>query len=80
MKVYCSESRSASGNTDPKTLRPCTRIKITTDKDCLPPDALRVVVREFPNYESILETAEMYHARGYEVCVDTEQGLVEYEQ
>lgn len=55
------------------------RIKITTDRDCLPPDALRVETYVFPDYDSILETAEKYWSKGHEVCVDTERGLVEYE-
>jgi hypothetical protein len=65
--VYASEQRNG-------------RIKITTDKDCLPPDAIRVSTRVFPSYESILETAEMYWNRGFEVCVDCEgHALAEYE-
>lgn len=65
--VYASEQRNG-------------RIKITTDKDCLPPDAIRTSERIFPDYDSILACAEAYWSRGYEVCVDTERGLVEYEQ
>lgn len=64
--VYASEQRGG-------------RIKLTTDKDCLPPDAIRTSTRVFPDYDSILETAEMYWQRGFQVCVDTERGLVEYE-
>lgn len=55
------------------------RIKIATDKDCLPPDAIRTATRVFPDYDSILASAEMYWNRGFEVCVDTERGVVEYE-
>jgi hypothetical protein len=64
--VYASEQRGG-------------RIKMTTDKDCLPPDAIRVSTRVFPDYASILETAEMYWNRGFTVCVDTERGTVDYE-
>jgi len=64
--VYASEQRGG-------------RIKMTTDKDCLPPDAIRVSTRVFPDYDSILETAEMYWNRGFTVCVDTERGTVDYE-
>lgn len=55
------------------------RIKITTDKDCLPADAIRTNTLVFPDYDSILASAEMYWNRGFEVCVDTERGVVEYE-
>jgi hypothetical protein len=67
IKVYASQQRNK-------------RIKITTDKDCLPPDAIQVSEREFPDYDSILEIAELYWMRGYSVSVDTERGLVEYER
>lgn len=56
------------------------RIKITTDKGCLPPDAIRTSTRIFPDYDSILETAEMYWNRGFTVCVETEYGNADYEQ
>ena len=38
-----------------------------------------MIRRVFPDYDSILETAEMYWNRGFQVCVDTERGTVEYE-
>jgi len=56
------------------------RIKMTTDRDCLPPDAIRTSERVFPDMDAVMETAEMYFNRGFSVCVDTESGLVEYEQ
>lgn len=65
--VYASEQRGG-------------RIKITTDRDCLPPDAIRTNTLVFPDYESILASAEMYWRRGFAVCVDTEHGIVDYEQ
>ena len=72
LTVFASEQR-------PNSTRPA-RIKITSDKDCLPPDAFRVCERVFPDYDSILETAEMYHCRGFEVCVDIEgYAMAEYE-
>lgn len=55
------------------------RLKLTTDRDCLPPDAIRTATHVFPDYDSVLACAEAYWARGFEVCVDTERGLVEYE-
>jgi hypothetical protein len=56
------------------------RITMATDRDCLPADVIRTSTRVFPDYDSILETAEMYFNRGFSVCVDTERGVVEYEQ
>lgn len=55
------------------------RIVMSTDRDCLPPDCIRTSTRVFPDYESVLATAEMYWHRGFQVSVDTERGLVEYE-
>lgn len=55
------------------------RIKMATDKDCLPPDAIRVSTRVFPDEDSIMATAEMYHARGFSVCVDLGHVHYEYE-
>lgn len=54
-------------------------LKLSTDRDTLPPDAIRTETRVFPDYDSILETAELYWNRGFQVTVDTERGLVEYE-
>lgn len=55
------------------------RITITSNRDSLPPDAIRTSERIFPDYDSILACAETYWSRGYQVCVDTERGVVEYE-
>lgn len=55
------------------------RITMSTDRDCLPADVIRTSTRVFPDYASILATAEMYWNRGFQVCVDTERGVVEYE-
>lgn len=54
-------------------------ITMSTDRDCLPADAIRTSTRIFPDYDSILETAEMYWNRGFQVSVNTERGIVEYE-
>ena len=57
------------------------RITIATNRDCLPPDAIRTSTRVFPDYDSVLETAEMYFRRGYSVSVEvTGHALAEYEQ
>lgn len=54
------------------------RITMSTNRDCLPADVIRTSTRVFPDYESVLSTAEIYWNRGFQVCVDTERGVVEY--
>lgn len=56
------------------------RIKMATDRDVLPPDAIRTSTRVFPDEDSIMATAEMYHARGFSVSVDLGHTNYEYEQ
>ena len=53
------------------------RIKFTTDRDCLPADAIRVSVRYFPSIDAVYEEALMLERRGFNVCIDTEEGLYE---
>jgi len=65
--IYASEQRGG-------------RIKMVTDRDCLPPDAIRTSTVYFPDEDSIMATAEMYHARGFSVCVDLGHKFYEYEQ
>ena len=65
--VYCSEQRGG-------------RIKIATDRDCLPADAIRTSTQVFPDKDSVLASAEMYWNRGFEVCVDLGGHVVEYER
>lgn len=55
------------------------RITMATNRDCLPADCIRTSTCVFPDYESVLASAEMYWNRGFQVCVDTERGVVEYE-
>lgn len=55
------------------------RITMSTYRDCLPADAIRTSTRVFPSYEEVLVCAEMYWNRGFQVWVDTERGVVEYE-
>lgn len=47
------------------------RIKITTDKDCLSPELIRLDERVFPTETELLSCAMGYRARGYKVWVDT---------
>lgn len=54
-------------------------VKFSSDKDTLPPDAIRVSSHVYPDYESVLEQAEILWHRGFQVSVDTGKGLVEYE-
>jgi len=54
-------------------------ITMATDRDCLPADCIRTSTRVFPDYDSILETAEMYWNRGFQVYVNTEYGNADYE-
>lgn len=65
--VYASEQRGG-------------QINITTDKACVPTDAIRVSTRVFPDEDSIMATAEMYFRRGFSVCVDLGKTHYEYEQ
>ncbi len=55
------------------------RVKLTSDRDCLPPDIIRFSERVFPDYDSVLAVAEKMWLRGFTVCVDTERGVVDYE-
>jgi hypothetical protein len=55
-------------------------IKLATDRDCLPADAIRTNTVYFPDEDSIMATAEMYHARGFSVAVDLGHVHYEYEQ
>lgn len=64
--VYASEQRGG-------------RITIVSDKNSLPLDAIRTSTRVFPDYNSILETAEMYWNRGFSVSINTEFGTADYE-
>lgn len=56
------------------------RIKMATDRDWLPPDAIRTSTRVFADEDSIMATAEMYHARGFSASVDLGHTNYEYEQ
>jgi hypothetical protein len=64
--VYASEQRDG-------------RIKITDDRDCLPADAIRTATHVFPDMDSILASAEMYWHRGFQVSIDVNGHVVEYE-
>lgn len=54
-------------------------ITIVSNRDCLPADVIRTSTRVFADYDSVLDTAEMYWRRGFQVYVDTEQGSADYE-
>ena len=47
------------------------RIKMTDDRDCLPPDAIRIETRIFANDADIFRAGFAYQKRGFEVCIDT---------
>lgn len=55
-------------------------IKMAVDRDCLPADCIRTSTNVFPDEDSIMATAEMYHARGFSVSVDLGDKNYEYEQ
>ena len=75
MIIYVGMHRVGSG----KYGNAGKRIKFTSDRDCLPADLIKFNTTRFDSYEQVLATAEWYWGRGYQVCVDTERGLVEYE-
>jgi hypothetical protein len=49
------------------------RIKFTTDRDCLAPDLIRFEIRYFPCLTDLQSTAMQLEARGFRVCIDTEE-------
>ena len=53
------------------------RIKLTSDKDCLAPDVIRVTGRTFVNMEQVKTAAAGYENRGFRVCIDTEDCFYE---
>ena len=59
--IYVSEDR----------LHGKPRIKMTDDRDCLPPDAIRVETRVFPSDADIFRAGFAYQKRGFYVCIDT---------
>lgn len=54
-------------------------IKIATDRDCLPADAIRTATCVFDSEDSIMASAEMYWHRGFNVSVDLGTTNYEYE-
>jgi hypothetical protein len=53
------------------------RIKLTTDKDCLPPDVFRYSLRVFASMEEVKTAAAKFEDRGFRVCIDTEDCFYE---
>lgn len=47
------------------------KIKITTDRDCLSTDLIRLDERVFASEKDMLDCAMAYRGRGYKVCVAT---------
>jgi len=60
LKIYKGEQRGG-------------RIKFTSDRDCLPPDAIRVETSYYHNLEGLQNVAKIYERRGFVVCIDTEE-------
>jgi hypothetical protein len=48
------------------------RIKLTSDRDCLSADIVRLDERVFADDKHILDAAEALAKRGFVVCVDTD--------
>ena len=58
ISIYQSEQRNG-------------RIKFSDDVDTLPPDAIRVQSRVFPNMQEVKTLAASFEDRGFTVCIDT---------
>lgn len=59
--IYVSEDK-LNGN---------PRIKMTDDRDCIPPDAMRIETRTFASDADIFRAGFTYQKRGFNVCIDT---------
>lgn len=44
-------------------------VAITDERDCIPPDAIRINERLFPNRQAVRDCASAYAARGFKVSV-----------
>lgn len=53
-------------------------VKFTTDVNCLAPDLIRVDERVFASERDMLESANAFRSRGFNVCVDTENIFQDY--
>jgi hypothetical protein len=46
-------------------------VKITSDRDCLPPEIIRFDKRVFVDMEHVKTSVAKLEGRGFRVCVDT---------
>jgi hypothetical protein len=53
------------------------RVKLTSDRDCLPPDIIRFSERVFPTMQDVKTAAAKLEDRGFHVCIDTEDCFYE---
>ena len=59
LNIYQSEQRGG-------------RIKMSTDRNCLPPDAIRTETRIFVDGTDLMNAVKALEKRGFSVCVETE--------